>query len=192
VPLSTNVTDEIADTVFSGVDNKSCATTFAAAEAEVLDYLIAEVYPAFESSTRLSLSGQHGSSKSSGSSSNLLGTTKSRFSRRRRSVLSNPNSTDYASMHNIMSKILSDPAYLALFRAYMVRCDAENLLYVLCSMLLFLFLFVTSRLSLSIYYCLPALSDAAWHESNHHLPLIDHNAHITHYNTGMATMSWWK
>ena len=47
VPLSTNVKDEVSDSLLVALDRCS-DTTFTAAEAEVLDFLLAEVYPVFE------------------------------------------------------------------------------------------------------------------------------------------------
>lgn len=119
MPLSTNVTDEIADSLAASAQGPCSSNIYSIAESEILDYLIAEVYPAFES-VRLTLSEQ-----SKGPTA-MFSAMKSKLSKRRRSIFAN---SDHRMMVDIMNKILRDPGYLSLFRGFMVHQGAENLLY---------------------------------------------------------------
>ena len=111
------MTDELTDTLFAEVDRCS-DTTFTAAESEVLDFLLAEVYPEFEKT--------HFGTTEPKPGGNLLSVVKSTLSRRRKSLL---RGSDRSSLTQIMEKILSDPTYLSIFRNYMVDNKADNLLY---------------------------------------------------------------
>ena len=110
---------------------------FASADVEVLDFLIAEVFPMFEkSSLTKSARDKKGDGDGTGSSASntLYGSANASASKgnivqsslRRMSLFSSPDKTTLTSM---MKKILDDPSYLAAFKTYMIKNCAENLLY---------------------------------------------------------------
>ena len=89
------MTDELTDTLFAEVDRCS-DTTFTAAESEVLDFLLAEVYPEFEKT--------HFGTSEPKPGGNLLSVVKSTLSRRRKSLL---RGSDRSSLTQIMEKTTS-------------------------------------------------------------------------------------
>ena len=120
IPIPTTVIDECTD-IISTHSRKCDSTVFASAEAEILDFLIAEVYPKFE---REALQEAHRSNNDY-SISYLAAGAKSIY-RRRNSYFKSP---DKDVLTKIMHKILADSAYLAAFKAYMIKQECENLLY---------------------------------------------------------------
>ena len=157
IPLSTNTTDEILDGLFSQSHKLGFldSTIFSTAESEVLDFLIAEVFPMYEKmnliNNRISGSGgssgksgsgsgscsgsningnfHQGSSTSTSTSTSIVSTVSAvgnAINNRRKSLFKSPDKT---TLTNIMQKILGDPIYLASFKRHMINVNSENALY---------------------------------------------------------------
>lgn len=121
VPLSTNTIDDCSDAIFC-VNGALDPNLFAAAEAEVLEFLIAEVFPTFE---RTSL-GVPVPNASMGKGGGGPSDQHSMGAGRRKSLFKSP---DKPILTTMMQKILADPIYLAVFKTYMIDMKAEVLLY---------------------------------------------------------------
>ncbi len=120
VPLSMNTIDDCSESIICST-GKLNSTLFAAAEAEALDFLIAEVYPMFERTTLAVNISRSDRNKGEG----MFGMSIP-LNHRRKSLFKSPDRNVLISM---MQKILSDPTYLSLFKTYMISKNTEILLY---------------------------------------------------------------
>jgi hypothetical protein len=120
-PLSTNTIDDCSASLFCS-KGKLDPALFACAETEVLDFLIAEVFPAFERTNLAITKPKH----KLGTATEALASLGVALNSRRKSLFKSP---DRVALTAMMAKILGDPTYLASFKTYMISAQAENYLY---------------------------------------------------------------
>jgi len=116
-PITTNVTDEIAEVLFgtSAIPQEIDSHLFEAANSEALEFLSCEVMPQYEK----------GAFADARRHANEVLLAIKNVSKRRGSLF---NSPDRAALVTVMHKILSDKVYFSNFREFLKEYHCENLL----------------------------------------------------------------